>query len=51
MTVVEATVVIMVEVPAPVIEVGVKATVTPVGCPVAANEMGELNPPVTMLVR
>lgn len=50
MIVVEATVIIMVEVPAPVIEVGVKAMVTPVGCPVADNEMAELNPPVTVLV-
>ena len=40
----------MVEVPAPVIEVGLKPTVTPVGWPVADKEMAESNPPVTVLV-
>ncbi|MGA9862892.1 MAG: hypothetical protein WBQ19_12320, partial [Terriglobales bacterium] len=35
MTVDEATAIVMVEVPAPVIEVGLKLTVTPVGWPVA----------------
>lgn len=49
-TVDEATVIVMVEDPAPVIEVGLKATVTPVGCPLADNEIAELNPPVTVLV-
>ena|ERR1700730_11905034 len=45
-----ATVIVMVEVPAPVIEVGLKPMVTPVGWPVADNEMAELKPPVTVLV-
>lgn len=49
-TVDEATVSFMVEVPAPVIEVGLKPTVTPVGWPVADKEMAESNPPVTVLV-
>lgn len=47
---VEATVMVMVEVPAPVIEVGLKPTVTPVGWPVADNVMAELKPSVTVLV-
>ena len=46
----EATVIVMVEVPAPVIEVGLKLTVTPVGWPLADKEMAELKPPVTVLV-
>lgn len=46
----EATVIVIVEVPAPVIEVGLKPTVTPVGWPVAIKAMAELNPPVTVLV-
>lgn len=46
----EATVSVMVEVPAPVIEVGVKPTVTPAGWPDADKPMAELNPPVTVLV-
>jgi len=46
----EATVSVMLEVPAPVIEVGLKPTVTPVGWPVADKEIAELNPPVTVLV-
>ena len=50
-TVDEATVIVMVEVPAPVIEVGLKPTVTPEGWPVAAKEMPEVKPPVTVLVR
>jgi hypothetical protein len=45
-----ATVIVMVEEPAPVIEVGLKVTVTPVGWPLADNEMAELKPPVTVLV-
>ena len=49
-TVDEATVSVMVEVPAPVIEVGLKPTVTPVGWPVADKEMAESKPPVTVLV-
>jgi hypothetical protein len=48
--VVEATVMFMVEVPAPVIEVGLKLTVTPVGWPDAVRLMAELKPPVTLLV-
>ena len=39
-----------VEVPAPVIEVGLKATVTPFGWPVAVKVIAESNPPVTALV-
>jgi hypothetical protein len=46
----EATVIVMVEVAAPVIEVGLKPIVTPVGWPVADNEIAELKPPVTVLV-
>lgn len=38
------------EVPAPVIEVGLKETVTPVGWPLAVSAMAESNPPVTVLV-
>jgi len=41
---------VMVEVPAPVIEVGLKPTVTPEGWPLADKEMTPLNPPVTVLV-
>src|ERR1039457_2792347 len=48
--VVPVTVRVMVEVPAPVIEVGLKPTVTPVGWPVADKEMAESKPPVTVLV-
>jgi hypothetical protein len=40
----------MVDVPAPVIDVGLKLTVTPVGWPVACNPIAPLNPPVTALV-
>ncbi len=46
----EATVIVMVEVPAPVIEPGLKVTVTPVGWPLALNETAESKPPVTVLV-
>lgn len=46
----EATLIVMVEVPAPVIEVGLKVTVTPVGWPLADKEIAESNPPVTALV-
>ena len=49
-TVDEPTVIVMVEVPAPVIEVGPKITVTPVGWPVADKEMPEAKPFVTVLV-
>ena len=46
----DATMMLMVEEPVPVIEVGLKPTVTPVGCPEAVNVTAELNPPVTVLV-
>ena len=46
----EPTVIVMVEVPAPVIEVGLKVTVTPVGWPTADREIPELKPFVTVLV-
>lgn len=45
-----ATVSVMVEVPAPVMEVGLKLTVTPVGCPLADKAMAESKPPLTVLV-
>ena len=41
---------VMADVPAPVIDVGLKPTVTPLGCPLALNVIAELNPPVTVLV-
>jgi len=46
----EATVNVRVEVPAPVIEVGLKPTVTPVGWPLADSVMAESKPPVAVLV-
>ena len=46
----EATVMVMVEVPAPVIDVGLKPMVTPVGWPVAVKVIAESKPPVTVLV-
>ena len=46
----DATVIVMVELPVPVIDVGLKPTVTPAGCPLADNETAELNPPLTVLV-
>ena len=46
----DATVIVMVEVPAPVIEVGLNVTVTPEGWPVADREIAPLKPPVTVLV-
>ena len=46
----EPTVNVMVEVPVPVIEVGLKLTVTPLGCPLAVRLTGVLNPPVAVLV-
>ena len=49
-TVDEPTFIVMVEVPAPLIEVGLKLTVTPVGWPVADKVMAELKPPVTVLL-
>ena len=50
MAVDEATAIVMVEVPAPVIEPGLKVTVTPVGWPLAVNVMTPSKPPVTVLV-
>lgn len=49
-TVDAATVIVMVEVPVPVIEPGLKPTVTPVGWPLAVKVTAESNPPVTVLV-
>src|SRR6202034_4479702 len=40
----------MVEVPVPVMEVGLKETVTPLGWPVAFKATAVLNPPVVVLV-
>ena len=50
MVVVEDTLIVITEVPAPVIDVGLKTTETPVGWPVADREIAESNPPVTVLV-
>ena len=47
---VEATVTVMIDVPAPGIDVGLNPTMTPVGCPDAVNATAELKPPVTELV-
>jgi hypothetical protein len=47
---VDPTAIVMVEVPVPVIEVGLKETVTPLGWPLALNTTGVLNPPVVVLV-
>ena len=44
---VEATVKVNAELPAPVMEVGLNAAVTPVGKPVAVRVTAELKPPVT----
>ena len=46
----EPTVIDMVALPAPVIEAGLKPTVTPEGCPEAIRLIAELNPPLTVLV-
>ena len=46
----EPTVMLIVEVPVPVMEVGLKPTVTPEGCPDALSTTGVLNPPETVLV-
>lgn len=46
----EATVSVMVEVPVPVMEVGLKPIVTPDGWPEADNVTAELKPPVAVLV-
>jgi hypothetical protein len=48
--VVEATAMVMVEVPAPVMLVGLKDTVTPVGAPDEVSAIAELKPPVTVEV-
>jgi hypothetical protein len=48
--VVEATVNVIVEDPVPVIEVGLKPTVTPVGSPLAVKVTAESKPPDTVLV-
>ena len=50
--VVEATVSVAVDVPEPgaAMEVGLKLTVTPVGCPVAVKATAESNPPETAVV-
>ena len=49
-TVDEATFIVMVEVPFPVIEVGLNPMVTPVGWPLALKVTAELKPPDTVLV-
>ena len=41
---------IICDVPAPVIELGLKLTVVPAGWPLATSPMGELNPSATMVV-
>lgn len=41
---------VIVEVPVPVIDVGLNPIVTPEGCPDAVRVTAELNPPVTVLV-
>lgn len=41
---------VMVELPVPVIDPGLKPIVTPEGCPDADNVTAELNPPLTVLV-
>jgi hypothetical protein len=46
----EATVNVIFDVPVPVIDVGLKLTVTPAGWPVAFKETAESKPPVTVLV-
>ena len=45
-----ATVKLRVDEPAPVIDVGLKPTVTPVGAPDEVSAIAELKPPVTLLV-
>ena len=46
----EATAIVMVEVPAPVIELGLKLTVTPAGWPLEVRVIAESKPSVTVLV-
>jgi hypothetical protein len=48
--VVEATVIVMVALPAPVIDDGLNPIVTPEGWPEAVKAIAELKPPVTVLV-
>ena len=48
--VVEATAIVMVDVPAPVMLVGLKETVTPVGAPEEVSAIAELKPPTTVEV-
>lgn len=48
--VVDATVNVADDVPAPVMEVGLKATVTPLGAPDAVSPTAESNPPLTEMV-
>ena len=49
-TAAEATVKVSVELPAPVIDVGLNAAVTPVGKPEAESATAESKPPLTELV-
>ena len=49
-TAVEATVKVRAEVPAPVIDVGLNAAVTPVGKPETESAIAESKPPLTVLV-
>lgn len=44
------TAIVIVDVPVPVMEVGLNVTVTPLGWPLALNTTGVLNPPVVVLV-
>lgn len=48
----EATAMLMVELPAPgtAIDVGLNVTVTPLGCPLADKLIAELNPPATLVL-
>ena len=46
----ESTLIVMVEVPAPVMEGGAKVTLTPLGAPEAVRAIDELNPPETAVV-
>ena len=46
----EATIIVILELPAPAMEFGLKLTVTPLGWPVADKVMAESKPPVTVLV-
>jgi len=42
--------IVICDVPAPVIELGLKLTVAPAGCPLAVKEIAELKPPATVAV-